>query len=239
MTVLLGDGDVFTYRCGFAAQKTIDGVIVPEPVENALNGVKKLIKRILEETGCSTYKIFLSTTNDNNLFRKSIAVTAPYKGNRKDFKKPVHYDAIREYLLNYYNTDLVQGIEADDALGIHQSKNSIICSYDKDLLQVPGKHYNFVKKCYTDVDELTGWRNYFTQVLTGDSVDNIPGLFRIGPKKAAIILKNCKDKKEMYLNCVKAYKLYSGRKDYMDYLYEQCQLLYLLRTVNDKWEIPQ
>lgn len=238
MTVLLGDGDVFVYRCGFGAQKVIDGEVVAEPVENALNGMKQLIKRLLNETRCSTYKIFLSTNNDINLFRNSIAVTKPYKGNRKDFKKPIHYNSIREYLLKYYNTDLVSSIEADDALGIHQSKNSIICSYDKDLLQVPGRHYNFVKKLFIDVDEFGGWRNYYSQVLTGDIVDNIPGLFRIGPKKAAYILRDCRNEKEMWEACIKAYKLYSNRDDYMAYLYEQAELLYILRKVNDKWKPP-
>ncbi len=238
MTVLLGDGDVFVYRSGFASQKTIDGEIVAEPVENALNSVKQLINRILKETECSTYKIFLSTTHDTNMFRNRIAVTKPYKGNRKDFKKPIHYDAIRKYLLNFYNTDLVQGIEADDALGIHQSKNSIICSYDKDLLQIPGKHYNFVKRLFSDVDRFQGWRNYYTQVLTGDSVDNVPGLFKIGPKKAAYILRNCKDEKDMYKNCIEAYKLYSKKENYMEYLHEQAQLLYILRKVNDRWVAP-
>jgi len=35
-----------------------------------------------------------------------------------------------------------QGLEADDEMAIYQTDDTIIVSLDKDLLQVPGKHFS-------------------------------------------------------------------------------------------------
>lgn len=205
----------------------------------ALGRAKAFLKTIFEELGTDVHKGFLGTPDDKTLFRHAIAKTQGYKANRKEFKRPFHYQAIREYLLSYYNITQVQGIESDDALAMHQSKDTIIVSIDKDLLQIPGRHYNPIKKSSITISETEGWRNFYRQVLTGDTADNVPGLFRIGQVTADKILEGCKTHKEMYEACVETYKKRCLKENYEEYLKEQINLLYLIRKPNDRWRIPE
>ena len=61
------------------------------------------------------YKVYL--TGKGN-FRHDIAVTEPYKGNRKEKEKPVHLEAIRQYLIKDWNAVVSEGEEADDLIAI-------------------------------------------------------------------------------------------------------------------------
>ena len=127
------------------------------------------------------------------------------------------------------------GSEADDFLGIHQDDSSVICGIDKDLLQIPGKHYNYDKKVSQVVTPLEGWRNFFTQVLTGDASDNIPGLPRIGPVKAMSILSMAASPKEMYQTVRDVYDEHMLSHRFS----EVCALMYLLRDFDDSWEYQE
>ena len=60
---------------------------------------------------------------------------------------------------------------------------------DKDLLQIPGNHYNFNKKTHRFVSDDEAHKLLMIQCLTGDRTDNIPGIKGIGPKKAEKILE--------------------------------------------------
>jgi 5'-3' exonuclease len=119
-------------------------------------------------------------------------------------------------------------MEADDYLGINQNESSIICSIDKDLLQVPGKHYNFVKKEFYEVDEETGFRNFYTQLLTGDTSDNIKGIAGIGPVKAKKALADSFTEQEMFSVVRDMYK-----NDEWMIMNGRC--LHILRSLDDDW----
>lgn len=73
----------------------------------------------------------------------------------------------------------------------------IICSVDKDLLQIPGKHYNFVKKEFCKVSEIEGLRNFYKQMLIGDPADNIFGVKGIGKVKAANLIDCLETEQDM------------------------------------------
>src|SRR5690606_41714779 len=67
-------------------------------------------------------------------------------------RKPYWYDEIRDYLIRRWGAEVVDGQEADDAIGIAAWNSykecpeySIIASIDKDLRMIPGYHYNWVK----------------------------------------------------------------------------------------------
>jgi transcriptional regulator with XRE-family HTH domain len=70
-------------------------------------------------------------------------------------------------------------------------------------------------------------------MLTGDRVDNIPGLAGIGPKKAEKILQGCTDYESMQTAVWKAYQ--DKGHDY-DYFVEQGRLLWLLTSPDDIWQ---
>lgn len=74
----------------------------------------------------------------------------------------------------------------------------IICSVDKDLLQIPGKHYNFVKKEFSEVSEIEGLRNFYKQMLIGDAADHVFGVKGIGKVRAAKLIDHLETELEMY-----------------------------------------
>ena len=165
--------------------------IVADPVENCLHSVKLQLNSIIEGAKADEYKILL--TGHGN-FREGLVDY--YKANRDRGKRPIHYDAITRYLIEGWNAKVVHRREADDALSILQYQwyewaegvaaqdethmgETIICTIDKDLDMVPGWHYNFVDDVTYWVDEEDGLRNFYFQLLEGDSSDNIPGLSKI------------------------------------------------------------
>ncbi len=171
------------------------------------------------------------TGSDN--FRKEIAVTAPYKGNRTQ-DKPKHYDLIREYLEKAWGCEIVQGQEADDAIGIRayefeDIEDYVIMSIDKDLDMLRGWHYNFIKDKKYLVDDQQAIKHFYTQILTGDRVDNIVGLKGVGPKKAEKILQDCDTEEDMYKAVLEAYDNDEER------VLENGQLLWIRRKENQIW----
>jgi 5'-3' exonuclease len=181
------------------------------------------------------YKGFLTGSNN---FRKDIAVTAPYKGNRTA-AKPKHYDLIREYLVKAWGCEVIEGQEADDAIGIaayefgDDDEAFVIMSIDKDLDMIKGWHYNFIKdnKYFVDADEAI--KHFYTQVLTGDRVDNIVGLKGIGPKKAEKILQDCVSELDMYNAVLEAYDNNAER------VLENARLLWIRRKEGEIWNPPK
>lgn len=220
--VALIDADVIVYRVAFASEE--------EEEDICLARAKELIFEIVyTELNCDDYKAYITGRGN---FREVVATTAPYKGNRKDFQRPKHYQALREYLQRL-GAELVEGQEADDAIAIKaQEGHYWIVSIDKDFDQVPGWHYNFVKKEKYYVTEEEGLRNFYTQILTGDRVDNIIGIKGVGPVKAEKILKDCTTEREYYDACVKAYDGNIAR------VTENGVLLWLRRYPNQLWQPP-
>lgn len=173
MITALIDGDIVAYRCAASCEKAIDKVRVPvEPLEVAFHRVDDLVQRILHATSSDDYISFISGSEN---FRTKY--NPEYKAQRKDLPRPEYLQPVREYLVTRWNSQVTDGIEADDAMAIHQTKleDSVICTIDKDLLQVPGKHYNFVKEEFKTVSPKEGLLSFYWQLIMGDKVDNIFG----------------------------------------------------------------
>ena len=223
MHVLI-DGDIIGYRIGFSTEEENEKIVVSR--------VATFIESMLwEDLDAETYQGYLTGSGN---FRNDIARTAPYKGNRTA-PKPKHLQFIRDYLVSAWDFKISEGEEADDSIAIaHTESNytTVIASIDKDFLQLPGKHWNFVKKEMTEVNEAEALLNFYRQVLTGDRVDNIIGLKGIGPVKADKILAHCTSRAEMYLACIEAY---GGSEERV---IENCRLLWLRRTVGEIWQPP-
>ena len=104
----------------------------------------------------------------------------------------------------------------------------MIASIDKDLDMIPGWHYNWDKESKYYIDEETGWRNFYKQIITGDSVDNIPGLDTWGPVKAESLLSFYHTKEEMEAAVLEKYVLAYGAKG-RDRMQETGSLLWIQR----------
>lgn len=263
MTALI-DGDILLYEIGFATQKkTESGEILPSTVEE----VNELVDNRIKEICAAVYateppKIYLTGTGN---FRFNIAKRRDYKGNRKQIK-PFHYKYIKAYLQSQWGAEVVNGMEADDALCIEQtsrisSRDSIICSRDKDLKQCPGYHYTW--ECgkqgswgpaWVDTvgnlqlkgpKKLTGTGNlfFYSQLLTGDSTDTYDGLPGCGPIRAYAILQGAESEGDMYQRVLGAYRdKFDGAAEEM--VVEQAHLAYMIRELNEDgsikhWEAPE
>ena len=180
---VLWDADVIVYRVGFASKE-------PEPLSYTLQSVKTVLENVNANfPNAEEFKLYL--TGKRN-YRDTVGVTRVYKGNRDPANKPEYYDEIRSYLVDYHGAQIIDGREADDQLGIEQWKrkdrSSCLVTIDKDLDCIPGWHYNWVKKELYYQTLADANRAFWTQVLTGDTTDNIQGIPKVGPKKAEKIL---------------------------------------------------
>ena len=219
MRVLI-DGDIVTYRASCSSEQEESWI--------ACVRADKTIEEILVATEATEYTIFLTGTGN---FRRELS--PDYKANRPE-TRPAHWAVVRQYLINNHNTVVCDGKEADDELGIQQDKETgttILCSIDKDLRQIPGRHYNFVKKEFFEVTKCDGKKFLYLQALIGDRNDNIFGVHGIGPKKADRAFEGLTTELEWYNKCLELY-------DSPERLHLNLKLLYIHQKPNDSWEVP-
>lgn len=215
----LVDGDIVVYRAAASAEE--------DEVWIACARADQMMQDIIADTGSTEYSVYL-TGNSN--FRRELTET--YKANRPD-NRPKHWAAVRDYLVMQHKAVVCDGFEADDQLGVDQDKThgtTVICSIDKDLLQIPGKHYNFVKKIYQEVTHDQGLKALFIQSLVGDRSDNISGIGGIGPVKAEKALGGLLPE-EYYEACR---NLYNDDERF----HLNMKLLYIWQKPNDMWMPP-
>ena len=217
------DQDLVCYRCAASAENDDLGI--------AVYRAEELVDQLLNKTNADSYRAFLTGRTN---FRKEIY--PEYKANRKA-PKPRHLEALREYSFDFLNAELApESLEADDALAIYQTEDTTICSLDKDLLQVPGKHFSWEiagkgwKKPDTWIEqtELEGLRLFYEQCLKGDTSDNVKGIEGIGKKKAEKLLVNCQSEEEMF-RIVR--DTYGNDEEFL----MNARVLWIKRTEEDDW----
>jgi len=224
--------------------------IQPEPLAYCLHSVKITIQSILEAVGATSYTGFLTGKQQ---FREQVATIKPYKGNRDPFHKPVHYDNIKKYLIDQWNAEVVDYYEADDALAMAQWEdyktsweetsppklNTILCTIDKDLDQVPGWHYHFRQKEKYWVSKQEATRFFYEQILSGDPTDNIQGIPGVGAITAKKILKDCVTEEQLW-NAVKQkyVEYYKNEEVAMDIITETAKLVYMVKEKGVEWCVP-
>lgn len=224
--LVLVDGDIVVYRLGWVSENFNENI--------ARSRARDTLELILKDTGATEYQVWLSDSLKNN-FRYQI--DPEYKANRKDSPKPKHYQMLKDYLLREWNAQITAGQEADDELGIQQcaaleiGQQSVISGIDKDLLMIPGLHHNWVKRTIQEVSYLDGIRHFYKQTLIGDSVDNIRGVYGIGPKKASQRIDGLTDEVAMYRQVE---SLYQDEER----LHKNCNLLWIRRRREEWWAPP-
>ncbi len=224
------DSDSILYRVG-ATSEDDEEWIAKSRLDTFLTA---LVKEELNE--CTDHKFYISGSEN---FRFAIAKTYPYKGNREKLKRPKHLQALRDHIVNKWSAEVSDGVEADDVVSIMAYKHpkSIISHIDKDLDQIPGSHYNYVKKVFYNVSITEALRKLYTQALVGDTIDNIKGVRGIGPKKAEKLLKDCFTEKDLYNTVLSVYN--NSMENGEERLHENMNLLYLLKDYDDKWRAPE
>lgn len=194
--VCLVDGSGYIFRAFYALPPMTSPAGVPV---NAVYGFTSMFLKLTNKIKCD-YSLVLFDAKRKN-FRNEIF--ADYKGTRKDTPEelipqfPIIREAVDALNLNHLE---MEGYEADDLIATYAEQalekgfEVVVVSADKDLMQLirPGVElYDPMKdKFFTpeDVKEKFGVypdKVVDVQALSGDSIDNVPGVPGIGPKTAA------------------------------------------------------
>ena len=230
MGKVLIDGDILAYRAAFSTEQmgSKDTEAKIDALIDFILDKTVLFPEILED-----YIVYL--TGKGN-FRFEIAKSHVYKGNRKSVQKPRHLQHARDYMESKYKAIISKGEEADDLIAIEAARlgyDACVASIDKDMLQIPCWHFNIVRGDYLKVEPYGGIKFFYTQILTGDTADNIVGLWKVGPVKAKKILEDAETEEDLW-DCV--VKAYDGNEDRV---IENARLLWLRREEEEIWQPPR
>lgn len=167
------DADILVYRAAFWADA--------EGIDELPGRLKHDIKQWTPR-GCQPV-LALSCPRSQNFRRR---LWPDYKANRDSTMQPDSKKYAVEIVVDGYEVLQYPQLEADDILGIAASSgDGIAVTIDKDLRSAPGWHWNPDKeRSATLVNTEEADRFFYHQWMTGDATDNIPGLWKVGPRKA-------------------------------------------------------
>lgn len=223
------------------------------PANFAVARTKKFIEGILEDAGCDDYVCFVGGGN-NYRYDLPCNTGFPYKGNREEMHTPFYLDECKNYIVECHPTVVCDGYEADDGCGILMYSGMggydelVLCHIDKDMDMIAGHHMRWSRsisgriepaKHYTITEE-EALRNFYRQLLSGDTTDNIPGYYKLTGKRLmkTILapLDRMKDELDMWEYVAKTYAK-AGVTD-ISILIEIGRLLWIQREENQLWLPP-
>ena len=199
-TLLLVDGSSYLYRAFFAGGGDMK-VTLPDGTEQKTGAIRILIN-MMQSLRKEVPADYVACVFDAKgpTFRDTIY--PQYKANRDpmpdDLRSqiaPIH-EVVR--LLGWAVLD-VPGVEADDVIGTlavtaaRQGVEVVVSSGDKDLAQLVDEHITIIDTMNGKRRDLAGVEAEFGvparlmldyQTLIGDTVDNVPGVPKVGPKTA-------------------------------------------------------
>lgn len=212
--ILLMDGDGLAYNC--AGNEDTDTGQARINLNNKISTAKAA-------SGAEHVCILITPSGSPKADRYAVAQVRPYQGQRTGSHRPKNWEFLRQILSKeYYNGHRVvtdNYFEADDvfaraSLGCGPSK-VVIYTQDKDMRMVPGWHLNWntyqMFWLHPETwsasfgDKLYGRAWFWSQMLHGDTVDNIPGLpyymdgsrYKTGIKKGQLKEIRCGDKADV------------------------------------------
>lgn len=196
-------------------------------------------------------------------FRFYEGKTKPYKGNRSSPKPKHYYNIRAYLLdrydvvcvpgieaddaLSLYQTSVYGG----DYDVSPEEAPSVICSTDKDLRMIPGYHYTWpvgsrLEKPLENISEIGylklgekskltggGFLFFLSQMITGDGVDNIPGIDGKGPVKAYKTLSDVEDR-EHGLEVLRALYEAEFGSEWEEAFQERARLLWMVREYDEE-----
>ena len=200
-TLLLVDGSSYLYRAFFAGGETMSTTLPDGTVQKTgairimVNMMTSLRREVPADYAVCVFDAKGSTFRDEWY--------PAYKANRSPMPDELRsqIDPIHEVVrLLGWPVVVVPGVEADDVIGTlavmaaAQGTKVIISSGDKDLSQLVNEHITIIDTMSGKVRDVAGVTAEFGvppslmvdyQTLVGDTVDNVPGVAKVGPKTAA------------------------------------------------------
>lgn len=197
---------------------TYTTIQVAEPLDGVLDSTRNTIDHAVAMTGAKNALHFIGRGESFRLDRSTLL---RYKGERVETLKPVHYDAVEDFIINHYNAEVITGIEVDDKVVMesYKNKNRFVLAEDKDARSQPINLFDLnspkegiincstfgtLRECDRVKNKITGngYLHLYWQMLAGDSVDAIkPNCFsskKFGDKMAYNRLKDCTTHKEAF-----------------------------------------
>ena len=211
--LLLVDGHYYAFRSFYAIQSLSNAQGEPT---NAIFGMVKTLRKMLEDLKPDHAAVIF----DHGLPEARLAIQPDYKSNRSETPAALEQqmDRLQEVVaLLGFPKMTFEGEEADDLIASYacqamkQGWEVILATNDKDLMQLVSplcRVYQTDKgtfKLLTPEDISSKWGVPPEQLgavlaLTGDSVDNIPGVPGIGPKTASQLIRQFGSLEEMLKN---------------------------------------
>lgn len=209
--------------------------------------VRRRVERLKRVTGATTVVMHLTCPSSHKGERFLIAESRPYQGNRKSKKKMKNWQAARNFLTEHDGSEFIPKLwtsrEADDGMAYcsyatYDRKGlQVIHADDKDMRMFPGIHVNWRTWHHTVVPRgafevigddglLYGHKWFWTQMITGDTADYIPGLPDQGPAAAATCLAQAHDNASAYAAVAALYARRMG-EGWERYMCEQAALLWM------------
>lgn len=203
-----------------------------EPVEFCLHTVKQKVESVNKALGVKNMVGYHGAAPS---FRVEASTVLGYKMNRDNSIKPVHKDAVVEYVTKKYKSIPCTHLEADDWCIIEaiNKPDHVVCTHDKDVLGCAVQSFNPAKpalgvqdgRCFGKlwIEERVNSKNkvektvrgigrmfFYYQLASSDPVDNYyanaASPLKWGDIAAYNALKDCKNDKEALAAVVSVYK---------------------------------
>ena len=198
-TLLLVDGSSYLYRAFHALPDLrADPADPHSPATGAIRGMVNMLQKLRRDVRAD-YAVCIfdaqGPTFRDDLYPAYKANRSPMPPDLRSQIEPVH--AVVQLL--GWKVMAVPGVEADDVIGTlacmasGQAIDVVISSGDKDLSQLVDEHITVIDTMNDKRRDLAGVEAEFGvpprlmvdyQTLVGDTVDNVPGVPKVGPKTA-------------------------------------------------------
>lgn len=202
---------------------------------------RSMVQTWFERSGCEEMVGYVSKASGEKNFRYAVATVQPYKGSRKESRKPHYLEELRKYVkgLPYMKTSR-GSVEVDDvvcALAQRKGWRGCVMGVDKDARGSNNTHVfipeemeypefssnKIVGRLYkSNKGKVQGLGTLFWlwQALAGDPVDKIPGCKGVGAEGAFKVLQEFDGVDVKYLpDAVKAVAEEFNKKYGTDYSY--------------------
>jgi len=235
--ILLVDADSLIFASCYRKRDTLDDQKYYIDIIDARNKFDQQYMKIvndLEEKYTIDKVICFSGSKGN--FRKLI--TSKYKANRNKQELPPLLNDMHQFVKDQYDSVYGYGVETDDMVARYWKQISddigrnevMIVSIDKDYKQFPCLMYNYhyKHKEILDITEEQAIFNFYSQMIEGDTADNVNYFKGKGKKFAEKYFKDCTSK---YQYTRKLYELFKQKyKGKARQKYAECYNLLKLRT---------
>jgi len=232
--ILLIDADSLVFASCYSGDENIHFKNIEDSIAKFDEQFMSIVNHL--EESFDVEKVITFNGSKGN-FRKQLNKT--YKANRKKQELPPLLHDMHQYVKDNYKSVYGFGIETDDLVARYWKEISdtvgrdevMIVSIDKDYKQFPCLMYNYHYKhrCVYDISKETALYNFYEQMITGDTADNVNYFKGKGKKFAKKYFVNCKTK---YQYTKQLYKLFKEKyKSKAREKYIECYNLLKLREI--------